>query len=56
MQNGLQVYEMRTSSPVKRESLLDRIVNGVVDGVALAFLAGGLLVMGAVYGYLLAHM
>ena len=52
----LQVYEMWTSSPVKRESLWDKLIDGVVDGVALAFLAGGLLVMGAVCGYLLAHM
>lgn len=48
----LQVYEMRTSSPVKRESLLDKMV----DGVFLSALIIGLVLIGAVYGYLLANM
>ena len=52
MQNGLQVYEMRTSSPVKRESLLDRII----DGAFAVALVVGLLIIGGVYGYLLASM
>ena len=52
--NGLQVYEMRTSSPVKRESLPDKLINAVVDGAALAALVVGLLVIGAMYGYLMA--
>ena len=56
MQNGLQVYEMRTSSPVKRESLWDKFVGKVIDGTMLVLLAGGLLVIGGVYGYLLAMM
>lgn len=53
-QNGLQVYEMRTSSPVKRESLLDKLINAAIDGAALAALVVGLLVIGAMYGYLMA--
>ena len=52
--NGLQVVNMRTSSPVKRESLLDKVINAVVDGAALAALAGGLVVIGAMCGYLIA--
>ena len=52
--NELQVVNMRTSSPVTRESLLDKVINAVVDGAALTALAGGLLTIGAMYGYLLA--
>lgn len=56
MQNGLQVYEMRTSSPVKRESLWDKIVNGIVDGAALITLTGMVFAIWFIAGYLTAHM
>ena len=52
--NGLQVVNMRTSSPVTRENRLDKLINAVVDGAALAALVVGLLVIGGMYGYLLA--
>ena len=52
--NELQVINMRTSSPVKRESLLDKLINAAIDGAALAALVVGLLVIGAMYGYLMA--
>lgn len=48
----LKIMNMRTSSPVKRESLLDKMV----DGVFLSALIIGLVLIGAVYGYLLANM
>ena len=52
--NELQVVNMRTSSPVTRENRLDKLINAVVDGAALAALVVGLLVIGAMYGYLIA--
>lgn len=52
----LQVYEMRTSSPVKRESLLDKLINGIVDGAALITLTGMVFAIWFIADYLLAHM
>lgn len=54
--NELQVVNMRTSSPVTRENRLDKLINAVVDGAALAALVVGLLAIGAMYGYLLATL
>lgn len=52
MRNGLQVYEMRTSSPVKRESLSERLM----DGAILIMLAGMICAIWFMAGYLLANV
>ena len=52
----LQVMNMQTSSPVKSESLLDRIINGIVDGAALITLTGMVFAIWFIAGYLTAHM
>lgn len=52
MQNELRVMNMRTSSPTKPYSLTDKIV----DGAFLSALVVSLLLIGAMYGYLLAKL
>ena len=52
----LQVPTMRTSSPVKRESLLDRIIDGAVDGMVLIILTGMVFAIWFIAGYLAANM
>lgn len=50
--NSLQVTNMRTSSPVKRESLLDKMA----DGMTLIILTGMVFAIWFIAGYLAAHM